>query len=294
MKMTGLCTNLVLLAFISASVADVGDFTPCLQFFYKSWPPKGLAGTPICQRYNNMYQFATLYSRPRRSAWFSAYLYSVPTGKRPKASWKYEPQLAYPSADGNMVPFLPGPVDMNIVESQAVSLDYINSTFSCGHLNPSLHHQTYQCRSATFTLTNVVPQKRWSNDGPWEVLELTVNKTMATYCLGEAYIVTGIMPYQKEEHWMKNRVAVPEYLWSAYCCPNYNQSIPDRLKDAFPTFAAIGRNDPNSTEEIVPIDKTAKKEYRGYDVKQMSLDSLEMYLKDRFNTVISVFNEQCG
>ncbi|XP_043957450.1 endonuclease domain-containing 1 protein-like isoform X2 [Gambusia affinis] len=254
----------------------------------------GLAGTPICQRYNNMYQFATLYSRPRRSAWFSAYLYSVPTGKRPKASWKYEPQLAYPSADGNMVPFLPGPVDMNIVESQAVDLDYINSSFSRGHLNPSLHHQTYQCRSATFTLTNVVPQKKWSNDGPWEVLELTVNKTLATYCLGEAYIVTGIMPYQKEEHWMKNRVAVPEYLWSAYCCPNYNQSIPDTLKDVFPTFAAIGRNDPNSTEEIVPIDETVKKEYRGYDVKQMSLNSLEMYLKDRFNTVISVFNEQCG
>lgn len=74
-------------------LADVGDFAPCLHVFYKSWPPKGLAGTPICQRYDNQYHFATLYSRPRRSPWFSAYLYSVPAGKRPSASWKFEPQV---------------------------------------------------------------------------------------------------------------------------------------------------------------------------------------------------------
>lgn len=73
--------------------ADVGDFAPCLQFFYMSWPPKGLAGTPICQRYINQYRFATLYSRPRRSPLFSAYLYTAPAGKRPPASWKYEPQV---------------------------------------------------------------------------------------------------------------------------------------------------------------------------------------------------------
>ncbi|XP_012718182.2 endonuclease domain-containing 1 protein [Fundulus heteroclitus] len=291
--MLDLCTSLLILAFASASLADVGDFTPCLQFFYRSWPPKGLAGTPICQRYSNIYYFATLYSRPHRSPWFSAYLYTVPTGKRPKASWKYEPQLAYPAADGNMMPFFPGQVDHTVLESQAVELDYINSTYSRGHLNPSLHHQTYQSRSSTFTLTNVVPQKKWSNDGPWENLEQTVNETLAAYCLGEAYIVTGIIPYQKDERWIKNRVAVPEYLWSAYCCPSFNHSIPERLKDAFPTFAAIGRNDPNSTEEIVPIDKTVKKQFMGYDVRQMSLNSLEMYLKDRFNTVISVFKDQC-
>lgn len=75
------------------SAADVGDFTPCLQFFHMSWPPKGLSGTPICQRYLNQYRFATLYSRPRRSPWFSAYLFSVPAGKRPASSWKFEPQV---------------------------------------------------------------------------------------------------------------------------------------------------------------------------------------------------------
>ncbi|KAM9837886.1 endonuclease domain-containing 1 protein-like [Aulostomus maculatus] len=274
--------------------ADVGDFTSCLHFFYRSWPPKGLAGTPICQRYKNQYRFASLYSRPSRSPWFSAYLFTLPTGKRPTAFWKFEPQLAYPRADGNMIRFPPGPPDQNVVESQAVELDYINSTYSRGHLNPSLHHEIHEDRSATFTLTNVVPQKAGSNDGPWEFLEQMVNKTLAAYCLGEAYIVTGIIPYQTGEHWLRNRVAVPEYMWSAYCCPNYNQNLPDELKDSFPTYAAIGRNDRNSTEEIVPVDMTAPKQFRGYDVRRMSLATLEMYLKSRYSSVISVFYEQCS
>lgn len=194
-----------------------------------------------------------------------------------------------------MISFPPGPLDQNVVDSQAVEPDYINSTYSRGHLNPSLHHLSHEDRSATFTLTNVVPQKTGSNDGPWEVLEQTVNKTLDAYCLGEAYIVTGVIPYRSDEHWLKNhRVAVPEYIWSAYCCANYSNSLPEELTDAFPTFAAIGRNDRNSTEEIVPVSKTAKKQFWGYDVRQMPLETLEVYLKDRFNTVVSVFYERCS
>lgn len=205
------------------------------------------------------------------------------------------PQLADPNADGNMMPFPPGEPDRKVVESQAVEADYINSTFTRGHLNPSLHHRNHTDRSSTFTLTNAVPQKNESNDGPWETLEQTVNKSLEAHCLGEAYIVTGIIPYQKEERWLKDhRVAVPEYLWSAYCCPNYNQSLPGELKEVFPTYAAIGRNDRNSTEEIVPVSETTRKQFRGYDVRRMPLATLEMYLRDRFGTVVSVFSEQCS
>ncbi|XP_076008113.1 endonuclease domain-containing 1 protein-like [Genypterus blacodes] len=269
--------------------ADVGDFAPCLPVFYRCWPPKGLAGTPICQRFGNQYRFATMYSRQRRSPWFSGYLYTVPTGRRP------EPQLAYAEADGNMVPFPPGPLDQKVLDSQAVEPDYINSTYSRGHLNPSLHHRDHEDRTSTFTLTNAVPQKIGSNDGPWEVLEQTVNRTLGEYCLGEAYVVTGVIPYQKDERWLRDhRVAVPEYLWTAYCCPDYNNSLPKELREAFPTYAAIGRNDPNSTEEIVPVNQTAKTQFRGYDVRRMTLDTLETYLKDRFTTAVSVFYERCS
>lgn len=194
-----------------------------------------------------------------------------------------------------MIPFPPGPLDQNVVESQAVEPDYINSTYSRGHLNPSLHHHSHESRSATFTLTNVVPQEVGSNAGPWETLEQTVNQTLGAFCLGESYVVTGVIPYQDEERWLKDhRVAVPEYLWSAYCCPNYNTSLPKELWDAFPTHAAVGRNDRNSREDIVPVDPKAKKQFRGYDVRMMSLETLEMYLRDRFKTAISVFYDQCS
>lgn len=97
-NMSHLCTLVVLVLTFEGlwhpGEADVGDFTPCLHFFYKSWPPKGLTGTPICQRYSNQYRFASLYSRARRSPWFSAYIYSAPEGKRPSASWKFEPQVS--------------------------------------------------------------------------------------------------------------------------------------------------------------------------------------------------------
>ena len=204
-------------------------------------------------------------------------------------------QLANSKAGGAMVrfPIPPHKVDQNVVESQAVQQDYTNSSYTRGHLNPSLHHQDRIDRQSTFTLTNAVPQTQESNGGPWADLEDHVNKTLSQYCLGPAHIVTGIIPY-RVDRWLKDehRVAIPEYLWSAYCCPSYSQNLPESLRKTFPTFAAIGRNDPNSTEEIVPVDRT-KKENVGYDVRAMSLADLEMYLRERYRREITVFRNQC-
>lgn len=132
-----------------------------------------------------------------------------------------------------------------------------------------------------------------SNDGPWAALESYVNKTLNKFCMGPAYVVTGIIPY-RTDRWLKDehRVAIPEYLWSAYCCPIYNPNLPESVRKTFPTFAAIGRNDPNSTEEIVPVDRS-KKKYVGYDVRPMSLTDLEMYLRRRYGGEITVFSKQC-
>lgn len=288
---------LLLSSLLKPCFGDVGDFSPCLNYFYQAWPPKGLQGTPICQRFDNRYHFATLYSRDRRTPLFSAYIYNTPKGKRPKGIWKYEPQLANSKADGNMVSFPTPPekVDQNVVESQAVQQDYINSSYTRGHLNPSQHHTDPTDRYATFTLTNVVPQKAGSNDGPWANLESRVSQSLQAYCLGEAHVVTGVIPYEKDR-WLKDkgRVAIPEYLWSAYCCQNYSQNLPKSLIGMFPSYAAIGRNDPNSTEEIVPINPQRKKAFLGYDVRPMPLPTLETYLKQRYGTPVGVFHEQCS
>ena len=184
------------------------------------------------------------------------------------------------------------PVDQNVVESQAVLQDYTNSSYTRGHLNPSQHHQHQEDRKATFTPTNAVPQRKGSNSGPCAQLETEMKARLGAYCLGPAYLITGAMPHVTER-WMNQRVAVPEYMWLAYCCPVHNASLPASLASFFPTRAAVGRNDRQSGGEIVPVDPEAKGSSLGYDVRRMSLDALEDILWQRLAIPIHLFTNQC-
>ncbi|KAM4586939.1 endonuclease domain-containing 1 protein-like isoform 3-T3 [Fundulus diaphanus] len=271
------------------------DFSQCLQFFYNNTPPTGIDGKeyqPICQRYKNTYRFASLYHRQHRAPLYSAYILSPADGKRPRPQWKYEPQLAFAGASPDMRLFN-YTVDQNVAESQAVLWDYKTSGFTRGHLNPSLHQKTEDDRKATFTLTNIVPQKEGSNTGTWNMLENHVLNRSMKFCTGSMYVITGVMPYETVKHWIRDRVSVPEYMWSAYCCPSYKPNLPECMEQYFPTFAAVGRNDPSSGEEIVPVNETAKPSVRGYDVKQMPLQELEVILNQRLNVPVSLFDGKC-
>lgn len=183
-------------------------------------------------------------------------------------------------------------VDQNVIESQAVLGDYNNSGFTRGHLNPSMHQQTKEARKATFTLTNIVPQKEGSNSGPWNRLENEVLEKFK-FCHGSMYVITGVIPYTSNDRWINNRVSVPEYMWSAYCCPSFSRKLPNSMKPFFPAYAAVGRNDPDSGREIVPVNAKAKASERGYDVKKMSVRALENILNQRLGTSISLFDGQC-
>ncbi|MEQ2166975.1 hypothetical protein GOODEAATRI_033998, partial [Goodea atripinnis] len=184
-----------------------------------------------------------------------------------------------------MIPFS-GPVDQNVIESQAVLQDYKDSSFSKGHLNPSSHQSTMEDREAPLTLTNIIPQQVGSNSGPWNKLENEVLRRFKDVCKEPMYVITGVMPYESETHWINNRVSVPEYMWSAYCCPSYVSKLHKVMKPFFPTYAAVGRNDPSSGEEIVPINAKAKTSVRGYDVRQMPLETLEGILAERLKASV--------
>ncbi|XP_062282002.1 endonuclease domain-containing 1 protein-like [Scomber scombrus] len=271
------------------------DFSQCLNFFYNETPPQGIdvAGyVPICQRHKNQYHFASLYHRQHRAPLYSAYILSPADGKRPNSTWMYEPQLAFSRASPEMKSFAAS-IDQNVIESQAVFKDYKNSNYTKGHLNPSMHQKTKEDREATFTLTNIVPQRKGSNSGPWNLLENQMLRKFKAFCRGPMYVITGVMPYESEARWINNRVSVPEYMWSAYCCPSYNDTLPESLQPFFPTYAAVGRNDCNSGEEIVPVNAKAKASVRGYDVRKMSLKTLEGYLAQRLAMPISLFDGQC-
>ncbi|XP_033488839.2 endonuclease domain-containing 1 protein-like [Epinephelus lanceolatus] len=288
---------LLLSCFGDMVFGEIGNsFSKCHRFFYKGTPPTGISAAgyqPICQRYKNQYHFASLYHRQHRAPLYSAYILSPADGKRPISSWKYEPQLAFSRASPEMQQFH-YPVDQNVIESQAVLDDYKNSKFTKGHLNPSLHQKTKEDREATFTLTNIVPQQKGSNSGPWSHLENEVLRKFKAFCNGSMYVITGAMPYESGPRWINNRVSVPEYMWSAYCCPSYRSDLPESVRLFFPTYAVVGRNDRNSGEEIVPVDVKAKASVRGYDVRRMSLETLEGILQTRLKMPISLFKGQCG
>ncbi|XP_042348972.1 endonuclease domain-containing 1 protein-like [Plectropomus leopardus] len=271
------------------------DFSQCLYFFYNKTPPKGISAAgyqPICQRYKNQYRFASLYHRQHRAPLYSAYILSPAEGKRPNSTWMYEPQLVFSRAGSEMKHFQ-YPVDQNVIESQAVVQDYRNSNYTKGHLNPSMHQKTREDREATFTLTNIVPQRAGSNSGPWNRLENDMLRKFKAFCNGSMYVITGAMPYESEPRWINNRVSVPEYMWSAYCCPSYRSDLPESVRPLFPTHAAVGRNDRNSGEEIVPVNFKARASVRGYDVRRMSLETLEDILTQRLAMPISLFHREC-
>ncbi|XP_029367660.1 endonuclease domain-containing 1 protein-like isoform X2 [Echeneis naucrates] len=246
----------------------------------------------ICQRYKNQYRFASLYHHEHRIPLYSSYILSPADGKRPNTSWMYEPQLAFSRASSEMEPFIT-PVDQNVIESQAILQDFKNSNFTKGHLNPSMHQKTKEDREATFSLTNIVPQRAGSNSGPWSRLEDEMLRKFKAFCEGQMYVITGAMPYKSGVRWINNRVSVPEYMWSAYCCPSYKPNLPESIQSSFPTYAAVGRNDRHSGEEIVPINVKARASVRGYDVRRMTLESLEGILRQRLGMPITLFNGQC-
>ena len=97
----------ILLLFLCAETAfsEVNaNFDRCKQeFFYKGKPPfvnypgPDLKEKPICQKYENNYYFATLYSVEYRIPLYSAYNLPLGTcqGEQPKRkdNWFIEPQV---------------------------------------------------------------------------------------------------------------------------------------------------------------------------------------------------------
>ncbi|XP_039470680.1 endonuclease domain-containing 1 protein-like [Oreochromis aureus] len=261
------------------------DFEPCITFFYAETIPQGISGDgyqALCQRYKNQYHFATLYDRNRRIPLFSAYILSPGGGPRPrKTNWMTDPRLSVNSNTG-MEQKNP---DQNVKDSQAVDEDYKNSGYTRGHLAPSGHQQTKENKEATFTLTNIVPQMEKFNNGPWNDLENKMAKRFKV-CTSKMYVITGVMPYENNELMIKDRVTVPEYFWTASCCPTFEAGAD---QDYFPTYAAVGRNDPTSKDDIVK-----KNTKHGHDVKKMSLEDLEKILQNRLKMPkMSLFKNKC-
>jgi endonuclease G len=122
---------------------------------------------------------------------------------------------------------------------QVQAKDYAGSGFDRGHMSPSADRTvTISANSATFLMTNMIPQLPANNQGPWGRLE--------GYCRGlvslgnELYIVSGGLGLQS--YIANGRVAVPARTWKVIIIlPNGNDDVA-RVNKATRTIAVVMPN----------------------------------------------------
>lgn len=124
---------------------------------------------------------------------------------------------------------------------QVTDVDYVGSGYDRGHLCPSGDRtNSIPNNSATFLMTNMVPQLPANNQGPWEEFE--------SYCRSlalqenEIYIVSG--PAGNVGTIAQGRVVVPQVTWKVVLIlPNGDDDLP-RVSKATRAFGLIVPNQP--------------------------------------------------
>lgn len=171
-------------------------------------------------------------------------------------------------------------VHKSFEDTQAVLDDYSDSViFERGQLNPDEHQAHPDDKASTYTLTNVVPQVREFNIGPWKNHEHKIRRRLNNYCRGTAYVVTGVTT---SGHTIRrqniNRLGIPTYLWSAYCCVDFDHNAPYSERSKFPAFAAHGLNDRENNK-----------------VQEMTVQQLEDFLKGvtYVGSTFQIFYDNC-
>ncbi|KAF6725704.1 Endonuclease domain-containing 1 protein [Oryzias melastigma] len=227
---------LVFLPAVPIETEVVGTLADCLGFFVKETPPEIpdiLVGGNIlnqtrykiiCQTFEDIRRFLTLYDTDNKIPVFSAYRFTgAPSkSKRPGGNiWKIEPQL---EDDINMRSLR----QSDTLRNQATDSDYSNDQgYHKGHLYPNSHAPDMDAKRSTFTLTNAVPQVGSFNCGNWAQMEKRTKCFMEKNCINasgkiEAFVVTGAEPGNET---LNNTMNIPSRMWSAFCCHNSREGV---------------------------------------------------------------------
>ncbi|XP_060723207.1 endonuclease domain-containing 1 protein-like [Tachysurus vachellii] len=117
----------------------------------------------ICQRWKNKYRFATVYDTVRRIPVFSAYTFLKAGTTKRSDVWKIEPQLENIERYRRLREMIDSPREAGNIVNQAVDSDYTGTEFTRGHVFPRQFAADQEQADSTFTLTNVAPQTKDSN-----------------------------------------------------------------------------------------------------------------------------------
>jgi endonuclease G len=154
---------------------------------------------------------------------------------------------------------------------QVLDTDYSGSGFDRGHMCPSADRtDTVPDNSATFLMTNFVPQLAANNQGPWEDFE-NYCRTLAGQG-NELYIVDG--PVGNMGTIANGHVVVPQYTWKVVLVlPNGDNDL-QRVNKSTRAFGIIVPN-------FAPLDINAP--WRNFRVTVNQVENLTGY--DFFNLV---------
>ncbi|XP_076864077.1 uncharacterized protein LOC143516413 [Brachyhypopomus gauderio] len=300
----------VLLGLPCAHAKVVQDYNECKDFFYKRMEPRGMDqnSKKICQEYKKSFHFASLYSTSHRIPLYSAYTFNTPSpdeGRHPgcipdtqeqnlcnrprnearKAKWLIEPQLSGLAGEA-MRKYTASEIPV-LKEMQAINEDYSDTGYDRGHLNPFCFQCSPDSREATCTLTNGAPMDACFNRVHWYQWESEVRKIIKSELHRDeatAYLVTGTVPspndriphegeYVEQQVIDTERVTVPTHVWTALC---YFHKT-DNSKSF--SLAFIGRNQPDSNIEVMPVSELNNKLKELYN----SASQIEIFTDDCFS-----------
>ncbi|XP_053098147.1 endonuclease domain-containing 1 protein-like [Pangasianodon hypophthalmus] len=235
---------LLLSAFSSLTLTEVVNSfkQSCPSFFIQNPEKKSDIIVPtifrghqyktICQRWKNKYRFATVYDTERRIPVYSAYTFLQEGQTTRSDEWKIEPQLEDIKEYKEKKEMMDSPRDEETVRNiinQAVDIDYKDSSYTRGHVFPRSFAADQDQADSTFTLTNIAPQTKHSNE-EWasQVEEPMLTEIQRNCRLDQnyrAYIVTGVVPGNKwisitRDKKYKEGINIPSHFWSAFCCNN--------------------------------------------------------------------------
>jgi endonuclease G len=154
---------------------------------------------------------------------------------------------------------------------QVVDADYSGSGYTRGHMTPSGDRtRSVADNSATFLMTNFVPQTAENNSGPWEEFE-SYCRTLAN-AGNEIYIVTG--PVGNIGTIADGRIVIPQYTWKVVLIiPNGDNDL-QRIGKGTRAFGLVVPNFP-------PLDINAP--WRNFRVTVDQVEHLTGY--DFFNAL---------
>jgi endonuclease G len=149
---------------------------------------------------------------------------------------------------------------------QVTDDDYSGSGYTRGHMTPSGDRtRSTSDNSATFLMTNFVPQTANNNSGPWEEFE-SYCRTLAGQG-NEIYIVSG--PLGSVGKIANDRITVPQYTWKVVLILPNGDNDRSRVYKATRAFGIVVPNfeplDPNTPWRNFRVTVDKVEALTGYD-----------------------------